>query len=504
MSINWGYSPKIEKFIPLGGFPADRYLIIAQQAIENLGWKLSHLSASGIIAYTGLSAASYSEEISIRIKNNFAIFKSECIGVQLLFNDYGKNTQNKEKFFAEFDYVEFHLKDIWEERIESFNQHIVDQDDNYFNQAPLTAKDKIKNVLYLFLPQPGYVVTPLILNLNFIYYILLFGVLVVATLNSPQDPQAAVNHVYLRFGVGERNHVLEGEFWRLITQLFVHFSFWHLFFNMYTLVYIGLMIENKLGSGKTLAVYFMGGACASILSIYSHHTGFLGGASGAILGMFGAFLALLISRAFEKNANKALLISTVILVTYMLINGYFGKRVDNTAHVAGLVAGFIFGYLFYNPILFKRKVSSFLRYGIAGAAFILLVLGTYLFLPRYQTEEYVKLRQEFIANDETFSGIFFQLRSELSKKEKLAVIKQSAIAPVDRNFGLINKMKKLTLLEAEEMDLKYRIKMIEKAHFVALSLYKYYRFDAPDNWRLKKDIQKGITEINKLKYEQSQ
>lgn len=504
MAVSWGYSPKVEKFIPLGGFPPDRYLIIAQQAIENLGWKLSHLSASGIIAYTGLSAASYSEEISIRIKNNFAIFKSECIGVQLLFNDYGKNAENLEKFFAEFEYVEFHLKDIWEERIERFNQYVADQDDNYFNQAPLTAKDKIKNVIYLFYPQSGYMVTPIIVNLNIIYFILLFGALIVSHINAHGNLEGVADKVFLLFGVGERNHILAGEFWRLLTQLFIHFSFSHLFFNMYTLIYIGLMIENKLGAGKTLAIYLMGGACASLLTIYTHHSGLLGGASGAILGMFGAFLALLISNAFEKNANKALLISTVILVTYMLINGYFGKHVDNTAHVGGLVSGFIFGYLFYNPFVFRRKFSGFVRYGIASLLLVLLAVSTYVFLPRYQTEEYAKLRLEFIENDEIFSGIFFKLGTELSNQEKLAAIKESAITPVDKNLAIVNKMKKLTLLEADKSDLQYRIKVINKAHFIALGLYRYYRIAGADTRELKKNIQDASNGINKLKYEQAQ
>lgn len=61
MSISWGYSPKVEKYIPLGDFPMDRYLIIARQAIENLGWNLSHISERGIIAYTPISFQSYSE-----------------------------------------------------------------------------------------------------------------------------------------------------------------------------------------------------------------------------------------------------------------------------------------------------------------------------------------------------------------------------------------------------------------------------------------------------------
>ena len=172
MNISWGYSPKIEKFIPLGDFPMDRYLIIARQAIENLGWNLSHISERGIIAYTPISLQSYSEEISVRIENNFAITKSECVGIQMLFNDYGKNALNLQQFFDEFDYVEFHLKDVWEESLVKFHDFVDTQDPDYFEKAPLTAKNKIKNVLYLFFPQKNYVVTPILILMNSVYYLI--------------------------------------------------------------------------------------------------------------------------------------------------------------------------------------------------------------------------------------------------------------------------------------------------------------------------------------------
>lgn len=349
MSFEWGYSPKVEKFIPLGDFPADRYLIIARQAIENLGWKLSHLSASGIIAYTGLSVQSYSEEISIRIISNFAVFKSECIGVQLLFTDYGKNQQNLDKFFHEFEYVEYHLKDIWEERLQDFHAHIAQHDDSYLDQAPLKAKNRIKNVLYLFYPQKDYLVTPVIMILNiFLWLAKLFAIVGMSAVFHAQLAERSLRgmdilmKVNYYFGVNSRWLTLDGQWWRLLSSQFFHFSLAHLFFNMYALVYIGLMIENKLGSVKTLFIYLLSGTCGALLSVYSHELGFLAGASGAIMGMFGAFLALLLSQAFEKTANKALLISTLILVAYMLLSGFIGEnRIDNAAHLGGLVSGFV-------------------------------------------------------------------------------------------------------------------------------------------------------------------
>ncbi|QNR84669.1 rhomboid family intramembrane serine protease [Pedobacter riviphilus] len=281
MLISWGYSPKIEKFIPLADFPADKYLIIARQAIENLGWSLSHVSESGLIAYTPISFQSYSEEISIRIHGNFAVVKSECVGIQMLFNDYGKNDANLEKFFHEFEYVEFHLKDVWEESLQKFHQFIATQDDQYFEKAPLATKNKIKNVLFLFFPQKGYTATPILVLLNIFYYItlVLFSIVYLryqfVRNGSSYDPDfiEELKKIALNFGVNQRNLVLGGEYWRLISYQFIHGSKSHLFFNMYALVYLGLMIENKLGWKKYLFIYLVSGICGGLLSLIFHQEG---------------------------------------------------------------------------------------------------------------------------------------------------------------------------------------------------------------------------------------
>ncbi|RZJ90400.1 MAG: hypothetical protein EOO20_08245, partial [Chryseobacterium sp.] len=230
MGARWGYSPKFEQFIPLADFPADRYLIIAKQAIANLGWKLSHISESGIIAYTGISLQSYSEEVSIRIKFNFAIFKSECVGIQLLFNDYGKNEENAEKFFHEFEYVEFHLKDNWEQQLLDFEHVKTYADDAYFEKSPLAAKYKIKNVLYLFFPRKGYVVTPILVNLNILMFIFTSLAIRIFLMKHHQeglsyaDGPATAEQVFAGLGAGTRTLVENGQWWRVITCQFFHFS----------------------------------------------------------------------------------------------------------------------------------------------------------------------------------------------------------------------------------------------------------------------------------------
>lgn len=497
MELSWGYSPKVEKYIPLGDYPADRYLVIAQQAVENLGWKLSHISESGLIAYTGISFQSYSEEISIRIQLNFAVFKSECVGVQLLFNDYGKNELNLQKFFDEFEYVQFHLNEVWEERLNQFHSHIATQDDQYFEKAPLAIKNKIKNLLYLFVPRKGYLVTPIILIANILFYLLMIVVLVqqyyqlIGTGLDPTQWKDAVEKSFLNLGVNSRNAVLGGEVWRLLSHQFVHFSFSHLFFNMYALVYIGLMVENKLGSWKTLAVYLLSGLCGGLVSIIHYKIGIMGGASGAIMGMFGAFLALLVSKAFEKNANRALLISTLIVSALMLINGLLGKKVDNSAHFGGLTSGFVLGYLLYNPVIFRYKLPIYWRTATALLLVLLLGIGVKLFSPIYQVKEYSKLRKKLLDNERVFNGIY-SIHRGMTKTEQLQLIQKCAVNTWKTNLEMVGKMEKMVLLDKDRADLEFRKEKATKGYQLALMIYKDYQSeDRP----LKGKVQQKLNEL---------
>lgn len=500
MGLSWGYSPKVEKYIPLGDYPADQYLIIAQQVIENLGWKLSHVSESGLIAYTGLSFQSYSEEISIRVIANFAIFKSECVGVQLLFNDYGKNEQNLQKFFDEFEYVQFHLKDIWKEKLEQFHEHIATQDDQYFEKAPLAIKNKIKNLLYLFIPRKGYWVTPILLIANILYYLLIVLAFNLQINQLKGTNWAAIDraeigkNIFLNFGADSRDAVLSGQVWRLLSHQFIHFSLPHLFFNMYAFIYIGLMVENKLGSWKTLALYLLTGVCGGLFSVLHYKTGIMAGASGAIMGMFGAFLALLLSNAFEKNANRALLISTLLVCAFMLINGLTGKKVDNSAHFGGLISGFVFGYLLYNPVIFQFKIPVYWR--IAGVFLLVLGLGAGVmrFAPIYQIKEYAELRAKLLDNEVIFNEIY-TLNRDMSKAEQLQLIKRCALVSWKRNLDLIGKMEKMVLLDKDRTDLSFRAKKAKKGYQLGLMLYEDYQSeDRP----LRTKIQRKLNELTKL------
>ncbi|MCZ4242963.1 rhomboid family intramembrane serine protease [Pedobacter punctiformis] len=508
MSISWGYSPKIEKYIPLADFPADRYLIIARQVIENLGWKLSHISETGLIAYTPISFQSYSEEISIRILNNFAVVKSECVGIQLLLNDYGKNDSNLEKFFHEFEYAQYHLQEVWDQKLTEFHEMIATQDDTYFEKAPLATKNKIKNVLYLFFPQKGYLVTPILVVLNVLYYALMFVISAIyaSILFSRQPNSGDVNltneflEMILNFGVNNRNLVLEGQFWRLFTYQFIHGSLWHLFFNMYALIYLGLMIENKLGWKKFLFIYLLSGACGGLLSLSFHQMGIMIGASGSIMGLYGAFLALLINNFYEKYARQSLLISTLCVVSYILINGAFGQRVDNAAHIGGFISGFVLCYI----LTFKANnfivLKPIARYAVSVILFLLLSGAVLHFSPRYQTEEFYKLKDDFNKNLMSFNGLM-HLKISQSKDEKLFLINSEGIIPAKKNIEITKKMQSLTLKKIDAFDREKKAEIARKSYRAAMLMYKDVQADS--TFRYSKTTSTEIGDVVMLCYKLS-
>ncbi|WP_316824322.1 rhomboid family intramembrane serine protease [Pedobacter miscanthi] len=505
MLISWGYSPKIEKYIPLAGFPADKYLIVAKQAVENIGWSLSHISETGLIAYTPISFQSYSEEISIRIHGNFAVVKSECVGIQMLFNDYGKNNLNLEKFFHEFEYVEFHLKDVWEESLHKFHQFIATQDDHYFEKAPLATKNKIKNVLFLLFPQKGYTVTPILVLLNIFYYIaLIFFTIVYLRYNfvrsgSIYDPRFVeeLKGMTLNFGVNQRNLVLGGEYWRLITYQFIHGSKSHLFFNMYALVYLGLMIENKLGWKKYLFIYLVSGICGGLVSLIFHQEGMMMGASGAIMGLYGAFIALLITKSFEQKATRALLVSTLIVSLLVLINGAFGKRVDNAAHIGGFISGFIFAYLLTYKWDTAFEVKGWARYAVSTLLFLIFFSGVLHFSPKYGTEEYRKLRLTFNDNLSSLNNIM-NLKISLPKDVKLISIKQDGIIPSEHNLVVIKQMQALNLKPEDAKEREEKIKLSKASYRAVMLMYRDIKADS--TYRYSKQTSTALGQVFEILY----
>ena len=144
-------------------------------------------------------------------------------------------------------------------------------------------------------------------------------------------------------GANYRPAVLAGEYWRLVTSMFLHGGLLHVAVNAWALYQLGALFEIWLGSIRLLITYFVTGIAGSLASIL-WTTGPSVGASGAIFGVLGALIAFLLRRREGLNAGAKSLLSQ--LVGWAAINVFLGFSVpgiDNAAHLGGCAAGFLLG-----------------------------------------------------------------------------------------------------------------------------------------------------------------
>jgi rhomboid protease GluP len=157
------------------------------------------------------------------------------------------------------------------------------------------------------------------------------------------------NEVLVAFGAKYNPYIQSGQYYRLLTCMFLHGGVIHIALNMYSLYSIGPLVEKLYGRSKYLVIYFLTGIIAS-LSSYIFSTGLSVGASGAIFGLLGAVLAY----AFKErnNIGKDFYRNVVSVLVANLIIGLSIANIDNFAHIGGAVSGVILGEIFLN---FFRK-----------------------------------------------------------------------------------------------------------------------------------------------------
>src|SRR5262245_753102 len=170
------------------------------------------------------------------------------------------------------------------------------------------------------------------------------------------------------------------QWYRLITAMFLHGGLIHIGFNMMSLMQLGPALEELYGSARYFFLYIVTGAFGFFVSAFP--IPFLGhyslGASGALLGLVGAMLAVTTKRggAFMRDLRARLISSVVIL--FML--GFAGMGLDNTAHFAGLASGFVLGKIYADrqPMNARERGRSNAMGWLAGAvviaSFVLMVL----------------------------------------------------------------------------------------------------------------------------------
>lgn len=150
------------------------------------------------------------------------------------------------------------------------------------------------------------------------------------------------------------------EFYRIFTSMFLHFGITHLLNNMVLLGALGWNLELEIGKMRFLIIYLVSGIGGNLLSLYfgisAETYAVSAGASGAIFGLMGALLYVVIANRgrLGRLSGRGMLFM-VILSLYF---GFTSSGVDNWAHIGGLITGFVMAV-----ILYRRKNSYGDSYG---------------------------------------------------------------------------------------------------------------------------------------------
>ena len=191
------------------------------------------------------------------------------------------------------------------------------------------------------------------------------------------------------WGMKINDMIVAGQYWRLITPVFLHGSILHIAFNMYALFIFGPGLERYYGHARFVALFFISGFAGNVASFLFSTAPSLG-SSTAIFGLLGAEGVFLYRNReiFGRGAQRAL----INLITIAVINLVIGMQpgIDNWGHIGGLVGGVLFAW-FGGPVLRvdgyypeltltdEREGSAVLRAGLGVFALfaMLAALGIY-------------------------------------------------------------------------------------------------------------------------------
>ena len=186
---------------------------------------------------------------------------------------------------------------------------------------------------------PSFPVTNALIAIN----ALVFAIMVLRGVSFLEPtPQQAI-----AFGADFGPLTLNGQWWRLVTSMFVHFGIIHIGLNMWCLRDLGRTAEILMGRFSYLLAYFASGIFGSIASVYWHPLAAGAGASGAIFGMAGVLLTFVYLKKTPAHLqiNKKMLSSLGAFIFYNLVFGASIPGISNAAHAGGLVMGAVVGAL---------------------------------------------------------------------------------------------------------------------------------------------------------------
>lgn len=288
-------------------------------------------------------------------------------------------------------------------------------------------------------PNPWTSVTNAIVALNVIVFVImgLFGAGWISTASMAP---------YVNYVANRGDATTDGEWWRLLTNIFVHYGVLHLAMNMWALYKVGHFVERLFGRAAFLFLYLGCGLSASLVSIYWHGDKvWSAGASGAVFGVYGLLFGFIRREKTSIPAPilKPLTQSTLAFAGYNLLFGFAIPQIDNAAHIGGLLTGAVLGWLMALPLDRARREQLKARRSLLTASIFAVVFALgIIFVPRYpssfrEQRQLTKIALSFSPKEEVLSKKTLLLENQANDKpgqDALAAWLEGASLPFYADF----------------------------------------------------------------------
>lgn len=429
--------------VPLQDYTPEQFLAITIKACDEMYWDIIAVSDTGLVAKTEGSSFEGAELITITIEQSNASITSDS--GKDSFVDRG-NKDNVTILLKKINQLKAQTSsEDLSKLVEKMKEDLVTVEDDVVNGKSIKPKRQKKWWTSL-MPTKEFFVVPLLIYVNvflFLLMVIFSGDIGAILLPSTND--------LISWGANLKPRTMSGEWWRLFTCMFCHIGIIHLAMNMFALLFGGLFLERMVGPLRFSVAYFSSGLFASLTSLWWHDNVVSAGASGAIFGIYGVFLALLSTRLIEKQVRNAMLKNILIFVVYSLVYG-LRSGIDNAAHVGGLLSGIVIGFLLYLDMtrLTSKPVRSFMMILIIA----LPILASILMVPKIKNPygDYDKVVTKFQEYEQIALSAYRQ-DTPIDNKVYLADLINDGIPNWEK---AINELKTLDALDLPTELIPYR------------------------------------------------
>ncbi|MBX2842779.1 MAG: rhomboid family intramembrane serine protease [Flammeovirgaceae bacterium] len=440
--IRIGFPPSIKKEIPSEGLTQRQVLTIAREAAWKMQWNVLYNSEKGIVARTSPSLKSYGEEIIIRTNADEKKICSYSLKESMV--DKGENSRNIKAFLRFFREIKAQKDGFDLNRDYLKIAGYLQEGRDHLLEFPSTELEKIKQAFSFIVPTKSYFITPIIIIINVLVYLTML-------LSGVDFIWPEIDDL-VKFGASSKEITLQNQWWRILSSCFVHFGIIHLVMNMWVLQDIGRFLESFLGRTKFIIAYLLSGIFGSTLSLWWHDFAISMGASGAIFGLFGTFLALNATGIIDKLINRNLQRKILLFIGFSLIIGFLVPLFDNAGHIGGLFGGILVGFA-YLPEYLNPK-SKFKKYNvILPSILILSISGGILAFTSNWSVAYTEGKEAFLANEEEALR-YFDFPEEATTDERISQLRNSSIPVFEENIRIMEEMGDIRGLPA---DLKKKV-----------------------------------------------